>query len=392
MLRKTFAIVACFVVVSACSEGVVPNEGQDGTSRSDTETSGNVGWSSDDSGVDDSTGPGYDSDTTGQDDDSSSHNSDTTGFDSETGWEGSDENSDGDTGADSDSGPEPEIWRFAVMGDSRGTPLPVNTAVLSKLVDSVLQQDVDLVIFTGDTVFGMALLQLQLPIWVDTMKPLWDAGIEVYPVRGNHETQGVNINNLGAWQDTFVGKRALPTNGPVGHKKATYSKIHKNAMFIALDQYIKPHQVHQDWLDEQLALAEVPHIFVYGHEPAFMANHEDCLDDFPQKRDIFWSSLKDAGVRAYFCGHDHFYDHARVDDGDGDPDNDVHQFIVGTTGAELYAWSPPYKGENSGMTVENISHVTKFGYMIGEVAGPGVTLKFINLGGDIEDAWSYDVY
>jgi hypothetical protein len=278
------------------------------------------------------------------------------------------------------------------MGDSRGTPSPVNTAVLSKVVDSVLQQEVDLVIFTGDTVFGIALLEIQLPVWVNTMKPLWDAGISVYPVRGNHEATGLNINSLGAWQNTFVGKRALPTNGPPGHAKATYSKVHKNALFIALDHYVQQSLVPQDWLDEQLAMAEVPHIFVFGHEPAFKADHADCLDDYPPKRDAFWKSLKDAGVRAYFCGHDHFYDHARLNDGDGNLENDIHQFIVGTTGADLYDWSPPYNGENSDMTVENIAHVTKFGYMVGEVTGPDVILTWMNLAGEVEDSWSYSVY
>lgn len=354
MRRKILAIVFGFVSVTACSEEGTSSNSPNGTTQSDTESYSDDSWSSDDS---DSTG--YDSNTV-------------------TSWE------------DSDSGPA--TWRFAVMGDSRGTPLPVNTVVLSKLVDSVLQQDVDLVIFTGDTVFGMALLAVQLPVWVNTMSPLWDAGISVYPVRGNHEATGLNINSLGAWQNTFVGERALPTNGPPGHAKATYSTVHKNAMFIALDQYVALHRIPQDWLDEQLAMAEVPHIFVFGHEPAFMADHADCLDDYPQNRDVFWSSLKDAGVRAYFCGHDHFYDHARVRDEDGDPDNDIHQFIVGTSGADLYAWSPPYNGENSDMTVENIVHVTKFGYMVGEVTGPDVVLTWINLSGDVEDSWSYSVY
>jgi hypothetical protein len=44
------------------------------------------------------------------------------------------------------------------------------------------------------------------------------------------------------------------------------------------------------------------------------------------------------------------------------------------------------------MTVENIAHITKFGYMIGEVDGPDVILTWINLSGEIEDDWSYSVY
>ena len=284
-----------------------------------------------------------------------------------------------------------ETWKFAVMGDSRDAIFGVNVQVLSKLVQAVIEQDVELVIFTGDAVFGSYFVAAQLPSWLKVMEPLWDAGIKVYPGRGNHETQGINLNALAAWQNSFVKKRALPTNGPTGHKKVTYSVLHRNALFISLDNYAGKTKVPQDWLDIQLAQMEVPHLFVYAHEPAFKLDHEDCLDDFPAKRDEFWQSLREAGGRTYFCGHDHFYDHARVDDGDGNPDNDLHQFVVGTAGAPLYGWSPPYNGVNNGMTIEQVSHVQGFGYVLGEVTGLDVTLTYISMKGEIKDSWSYTV-
>lgn len=294
-----------------------------------------------------------------------------------------------DMSRDTDGSASQENWTFAVMGDSRGDLWGVNSEVLSKLVSAVIEKGVDLVIFTGDVVDGTVFLRFQMPVWVEIMQPLWNAGIKVYPARGNHEAAGLNLNALATWQNAFVDERMLPTNGPTGHDKVTYSAVHKNALFVSLDHYVNPHHVPQDWLDQQLAATEVPHLFVFGHEPAFKVQHDDCLDDFPNKRDEFWQSLVSAGARVYFCGHDHFYDHAWVKDGDGDPSNDAHQYVVGTGGAEPRNWSPPYDGNNGGMTLEQLGHVEEYGYVLVEVVGRDVTLTWIGIDGDEGDSFSY---
>jgi hypothetical protein len=149
-----------------------------------------------------------------------------------------------------------------------------------------------------------------------------------------------------------------------------------NALFLGLDEYVTPHRVNQVWVDAQLAENTNPHVFAFGHEPAFKVSHSDCLDDYPADRDAFWESLEWAGGRTYFCGHDHFYDHARVDD-DGDPDNDVHQYVVGTAGAPLYSWSGNYDGNNSYYTVENVYQARAYGYVLGEIEGLDVTLTWM---------------
>ena len=51
---------------------------------------------------------------------------------------------------------------------------------------------------------------------------------------------------------------------------------------------------------------------------------------YPAARDSLWESLLSAGAKIYFSGHDHFYDHTIIDDGDENPQNDMHQVIVGT--------------------------------------------------------------
>jgi hypothetical protein len=158
--------------------------------------------------------------------------------------------------------------------------------------------------------------------------------------------------------------------------------------------------VNQEWLDAQLAANTKPHIFITGHEPAFRALHPDCLDNMPAERDAFWASIRNAGGRTYLTGHDHFYDHARVDDGDGNPDNDIHQYIIGSAGAPLYTWSPIYSGDNSYYTIEQLYHAENYGYVLVEVDGFNVTLTWMQRHtNDLEipgtyqpdEVWSYTV-
>jgi hypothetical protein len=55
---------------------------------------------------------------------------------------------------------------------------------------------------------------------------------------------------------------------------------------------------------------------------------QDCLDDEPDARNLFWESISQAGARLYLCGHAHCYSRTRLDDGDGNPNNDVQQVIL----------------------------------------------------------------
>jgi hypothetical protein len=291
-----------------------------------------------------------------------------------------------------------EPWRFIVAGDSQGSFGGVNAPIFSDLVGEILRQDVDFVLFTGDLVVGERAnfdrFEAQLWEWVRIMQPVYDAGIGVYACRGNHEVRDMwgavagtmpNPGDNGAlrWLSVFGNPEhpqlLLPDNGPLDERHMTYAASHKNALIVGLDLYggmdhWPAHGLNQAWLDAQLEQNTRPHVFVFGHEPAFRAFHFDCLDAHPQRRDAFWKSLKRAGGRTYFCGHDHFYDHAVVDDGDGDPDNDIHQIIAGGAGGPLYTFSPPYDGNNTDYTVHQRYHARQRGYMLVEVDDLDVTV------------------
>jgi hypothetical protein len=295
-----------------------------------------------------------------------------------------------------------ESWRFAVMGDSRGGVGGVNEKVLSELVGELLQRDIDLLVFPGDLVHGAGISPVsfggQLWKWVRIMQPLYDAGIRVYVCRGNHEIGDMwyalpgelpdSVDNYGQrWLEVFGNddcpQYRLPGNGPDGERYMSYSVVHNNALIVGLDQYggtaYRPvHYINQGWLDSQLENNVKPHVFAFGHEEAFRTLHYDCLDAHPDQRDAFWLSLKAAGGRAYFCCHDHYYDHARVDDGDGDPRNDVHQFIVATAGAPSYTWTPPYNGDNGGFIVEQVHHTEqRYGYLLVNINDLEATMSWM---------------
>lgn len=318
-----------------------------------------------------------------------------------------------------------EPWKFIVTCDSRGSTNGIQPTALSEFATEILSQGVDFVLFPGDLVSGYASIgpagfEAELRAWVEIMEPVYDAGIGVYVSRGNHEVMDVwgyyirpdidpEDNHATRWLNVFGNdlypKQKLPDNGPVSEKYMTHAVTHKNAFIVSLDQYAginhdTVHMVDQEWLDAQLATNTKPHIFFAGHEAAFRALHNDCLDNEPAERDAFWASIRNAGGRTYFTGHDHFYDHALIDDGDGNPDNDIHQYIIGTTGAGLYSWSPPYSGDNSYYTVEQLAHAKNYGYVLVEVDGLNVTLTWmqrhtndLRIPGVYQpnDVWSYAV-
>ncbi len=293
-------------------------------------------------------------------------------------------------------------WRFIAVGDSRGSSGGSNNTILSEIAHQAVLDDVDFIIFTGDLVLSITTsgqFEQHLLGWCDAWQEAYDAGIPVYAVRGNHELGDVwsgypfgpypepdpNDNNALRWLEVFgpnaPASRRLPDNGPPRERYMTYAVEHKNALIIMLDQYAGldhyfAHYINQQWLDAQLASNTRPHVFAGAHEHAFRVRHTDCLDYFPDKRDAFWKSLADAGGRTYFCAHDHFYDHALIHDTDTNPDNDMHQLTIATAGAPLYYWLPPYIGDNSTYTPEQLHHTETYGYILIEVDDFDVTLTW----------------
>jgi len=307
------------------------------------------------------------------------------------------------------SGTANATTRFVITGDTRGSDNGVNTTILGEIAQATIDEVADFIVVTGDLVNGhrddQAGFESQLTTWRDTMQPVYNAGIGVYPLRGNHDAEGVKpaVDPTGAlskagWDNIFTGSYSLPGNGPSGEENITFSFTHENTFMVVLDQYgTHSNRVNQNWLDSQFVSNTQPHVFVFGHAPAFKVFHSGCLDDYPTERNNFWDSIALECGRIYFASHDHLYNHARIDDGDGDADNDLHQYIVGTGGALHYNWSGSYDGDNGSWIPKKVYHEKEYGYVLVEVNGLDVTLTWkhrtapgvYETGGD-EFTYTYD--
>jgi len=253
-----------------------------------------------------------------------------------------------------------EAWKFVSMADSRGSDNGVNTSALSQIVTLVNAENPDLVIFQGDNVNGYTSaenLRSQLQTWKAVMA---DLNCPYYACPGNHDVQDESHETV--WQEEFD----FPLNGPPGEEECVFSFDHKNAHFILLNssQPGMSHRIQQSWLEDDLAAAGSYHTFVGAHEPAYpgCSHIGSSLDAYPTDRDIFWQTLVDWGVGAYFAGHEHFY-HRSTHDG-------VVQSINGTCGAPIVCGS-------------------FYHFMVVEVDGAQVSARCIDVNGVQRDSWSY---
>jgi hypothetical protein len=256
-------------------------------------------------------------------------------------------------------------WKFIVFGDTISFDgSDINSNMVVEMAAEVARQRPAFVLFGGD--FSASGSEAALQRWTNLMSPVFQAGINIFPVIGNHD------DITPTFRDIFGG--IVPANGPAGELGSTYALGYSNALVLVLNEFAPTNafRVNQAWIDSVLATNTQPHIFAMGHMPAFRLYHQDCLDAYPAERDAFWHSLSNAHCRIYFCGHDHFYDHARIDDGDGNPQNDLHQIIAGTGGAPLYV-DGSYSGTNSVWTPNRIFHERQYGYVLVEVGAASVT-------------------
>jgi hypothetical protein len=290
-------------------------------------------------------------------------------------------------------------WKFVVITDSQGYGSDdtngVSTTMLNDIASYVANtEQPELVLFTGDLVSGtgtQAGLESQLTTWRNTMAPIYNAGIDVYAIRGSHDV-GENVyrswSNT-AWNNVFAGQYAMPTNGPTGEVGVTYSFTYSNAFFAGIDCYktagTRTLTINQTWLDGQLAANTKPHVFAFSHTQVKKVEHGESLDNYPTMRNTFVGSLRSAGGRSYFCGHMHLSNFTRLNDDNADPTNtsdadDFYQIIAPPSDLKYYDWDPETYDGNAipGMTPYNVhNYENASGYTLVEVDGLDVTITFM---------------
>ena len=280
-------------------------------------------------------------------------------------------------------------YSFIVTGDCRSAGLPgrkgfdengVNKTILKEQVNEIIRRKVRFVMVTGDLVLGYTTeegFRSQLEGWMSLFRPVYNAGIHVYSVRGNHDAYSKNAMKV--WNEIFKGRYANPLNGPTGEENCTFAAHEENALILGLDDWAPhEHSVNEGWLDRQLAANRAPHVFAMGHEMAFKdGHHDDNLDNNEYARDAFVLSLNKGGAKVYFAGHDHFYDHMLISDPKDHPGVELDQLVVGTAGAPFYHGSD-YNGHNGDWKLTPVKHIEDtYGYELVEINGLKVTMHFM---------------
>ena len=305
-----------------------------------------------------------------------------------------------------------ETLRIVVAGDGRAQ-YPwnglrpededgLNQKINREICEAVIKEGATILLWTGDIVnvnseAGASpeektnYLRSGLKKWREIMKPLYENHVTVLPVRGNHEvewrengdiTPNEIANATAVWREIFPD---LPANGPECENGLSFWFTTDSILCIGLDAYEnRRHLVHQSWLEKVLAENRKPFIFAYSHEPAFVTgghDREECLAAYPRRRDRMLESLADAGARVFFCGHDHFYDHMKVQRDKMPLRAEMHQFTVGTAGAPYYSHveypdHAPYPKDEDWKLSQAECSDGDYGYMLITINGNTALIEF----------------
>jgi len=254
----------------------------------------------------------------------------------------------------------------------------------------------------------------QFNTWKTAMNPVQVSNIPIYPVRGNHENEFIDVfpptvELKQAYYDLFGA--AMPTNGPNNgpdddERGFSYSFAHSNVTIIAADQYfnynqytnISPqnmgyHSLDQSWVVQQLQAADTPFKMVMVHEPAFISTGQDLGEQFfgteadgLQRRSNFWNALGNNGCHLYVCGHVHGLSVAGVADAEG---HEIIQLMTGNGGAAPLDTLHTNHEADVDVLYTNGSN---FGFALATVGASVMTINYYLLLNTNDNSWSVAPY
>jgi 3',5'-cyclic AMP phosphodiesterase CpdA len=221
-------------------------------------------------------------------------------------------------------------------GGGERASMGINREAVGQLAFAAVRHDADLVIFSGDLVFGFSSnaddFRFQLHAWKDAWSPFWNSR-PVYAVPGNHEIVGNFYNDgsqtgliLDRWpyatessEAVFSDELVMPANGPLPsdsrrppYKGTAYSFQYGPVLFVGLNNFYwwtldnqvpkyggSPQGYLMDdqlrWFEGVMASAQrsptVRFIVVFMHEPAFPSGPFTGMDG------LWWDGNNN--IRAY---------------------------------------------------------------------------------------------
>ena len=199
---------------------------------------------------------------------------------------------------------KPGSLKFAVIGDS-GQPGDGQRAIARQMTAWRARFPFELVLMTGDNLYGRERPGDYEEKFSIPYKPLIDAGVKFYASLGNHDDDGQTQYKL------------FNMNG-----SKYYSFKPKNGVrFFALDSnYVDDKQL--DWLGKELAASGSDWKIAFFHHPLYSSGETHGSADV--QRGLLEPLFVKHGVDVVITGHEHFYERIK-------PQKGVTYFIVGSS-------------------------------------------------------------
>jgi hypothetical protein len=273
---------------------------------------------------------------------------------------------------------EADLFPFLFMG-CWNQPGPKNSAELTPrdyVIDHILkhQTDIKQIILGGDNVYPRPLpgkkknKDHEIDVFDEGIKQLLKLKKPIYTAFWNH-------NVIVEESTKPISLMKLHQMRAFGLEKTYYDIQFGNVQIIILDSNIigegesnEEYKHMLEWFQDRVR--SLPHdhtYFLIQHDPYFTARVKGYGD--LKHTDRFLEILFERPPIAILCADTHHFQHATITD-ISDPSNKIHQFIVGTGGANRDLHKPDFATHlfREKYLFENVEEVEGFGYL--RIDGP----------------------
>jgi 3',5'-cyclic AMP phosphodiesterase CpdA len=244
--------------------------------------------------------------------------------------------------------------KFGVLGDF-GTADRGQIEMAAEMARVHQRFPFELVVTTGDNIYGSERPQDFARKFEIPYKPLLDAKVKFYASLGNHDSRE---------------QRSYPPFNMDDKTYYSFKAPKQNVRFFALESsYMVPEQI--EWLQKELEGSREDWKIAYFHHPLYSSGGRHGSD--VQLREVLEPLFLKHNVSVVLTGHDHFYERVK-------PQQGIVYFVVGA-GGKLRSGNI---ADRSNITEKGFD--TDYSFMVAEILGDQMYFNAISRAGKVIDS------